>query len=78
MTVHSNRSFTISWREDLTRNYVCYSAEWTAPGRKAAYMSFHSNRSSRTLTFKSEEDKVLLVTSPVGLKPFFFSFLKEI
>lgn len=52
--VHSNRSFTISWREELMEKYICYSAEWMVRGQKAAYMSYHSKSSSRTLNFLSE------------------------
>lgn len=50
MTIHSNRSFTISLRDNLMGNYVCYFAEWTARGRKAAFMSYHSQNISRTLS----------------------------
>lgn len=55
MTVHNNRSFTISLRENLMEKYVCYSAEWMQQGQKAAFMSYHSETSSRTLTLKSED-----------------------
>eukprot|EP00066_Takifugu_rubripes_P028291 XP_011617557.1 PREDICTED: interleukin-31 receptor subunit alpha-like [Takifugu rubripes] len=51
VTVHSNRSINISWRDDLMEKYVCYSAEWMVRGQKAAYMSYHSKGSSRMLNF---------------------------
>lgn len=54
VTVHSNRSFTISLRDSLMGKYVCYSAEWLARGQKAAFMSYYSQMTSRTLTLKSE------------------------
>lgn len=54
VTVHSNRSFTISLRDNLMGKYVCYSAEWMEPGHKAASMSYYSQDNSRTLTLKSE------------------------
>lgn len=58
MTVHGNRSFTISVRDDVIQNYVCYSAEWMGRGQKAAYMSYYSTDNSRTLVFKSEGNDV--------------------
>lgn len=60
MTVHSNRSLTVSWRDDLSQKYVCYSAEWMLPGRKAAYMSYYSKGNSRMLNFLSEGAKFCL------------------
>ncbi|KAM6975868.1 leukemia inhibitory factor receptor [Tautogolabrus adspersus] len=44
--VHSNTSFTINWKDDLIKNYVCYSVEWAKKGNKAAYMSFYQNENN--------------------------------
>ncbi len=51
VTVHSNTSFTVSWKDNLIRNYVCYSVEWMKKGHKAAYMPFYQNEyNNRTLS----------------------------
>lgn len=54
VTVRSNSSFNISWRADLARTYVCYSAEWTSRGQKAAFVSFYSQNNYKMLTLKSK------------------------
>ncbi|KAL3041960.1 hypothetical protein OYC64_020017 [Pagothenia borchgrevinki] len=55
VTVHSNTSFTIHWKEDLIKNYVCYSVEWMERGHKAGSMSFYENKyNHRTLTYLPE------------------------
>ncbi|XP_031716078.1 protein sidekick-2 [Anarrhichthys ocellatus] len=46
VTVHSNTSLTIYWKDDLIKNYVCYSAEWTKGGHKATHMSFYQNKNN--------------------------------
>ncbi|XP_042364754.1 leukemia inhibitory factor receptor isoform X2 [Plectropomus leopardus] len=48
--VHSNTSFTISWKDNLIKKYVCYSVEWMRNGHKAVYMSFYQRKqNNRTL-----------------------------
>ncbi|XP_055369125.1 oncostatin-M-specific receptor subunit beta isoform X2 [Betta splendens] len=42
VTVHSNKSFTVHWRDSLKR-YVCYCVEWNKRGHKAFYKSFFEN-----------------------------------
>ncbi|XP_069556861.1 uncharacterized protein, partial [Brachyistius frenatus] len=50
VTVHSNSSFTIYWKDALIQTYVCYSVEWREAGRNAVYMSFYqSDVNYRTL-----------------------------
>lgn len=51
MTVHSSRSFHISWRAGP---YVCYSAEWTRRGQEAAFKSFCSQDNYKMVYLKSE------------------------
>lgn len=74
MTVQSQRSFTISWRADPMRRYVCYCAEWTGGGRRAAYMSFYNVGNSRTLNFKGEGAELCSRWRPrlTGMAFFFF------
>ncbi|XP_033951177.1 leukemia inhibitory factor receptor isoform X2 [Pseudochaenichthys georgianus] len=51
VTVDNNTSFTIHWKEDLIKNYVCYSVEWMERGHKAGSMSFYEDEyNHRTLT----------------------------
>ncbi|XP_034565717.1 interleukin-31 receptor subunit alpha [Notolabrus celidotus] len=51
VTVHSSRSFTVSWSDNLIQKYVCYSVEWMKKGQKAAHMPFYENENNnRTLT----------------------------
>nr|XP_040052779.1 interleukin-6 receptor subunit beta [Gasterosteus aculeatus aculeatus] len=55
VTVHSDVSFTISWKDDLVKTYVCFCAEWRRKGHEAAYKSFYQNRDNhRTLSPLSE------------------------
>ncbi|XP_068562652.1 interleukin-31 receptor subunit alpha [Cebidichthys violaceus] len=55
VTVHSNTSFTIYWKDNLIKNYVCYSAEWTKKGHKATHMSFYRNKNNyKTLSSLAE------------------------
>ncbi|XP_023122415.2 interleukin-31 receptor subunit alpha isoform X2 [Amphiprion ocellaris] len=50
VTVHNNTSFTIYWKDDLIKTFVCYSVEWREKGHNALYMSFYQNvQNSRTL-----------------------------
>lgn len=44
VTVHSNTSFTVHWKDRLVQKYVCYCVEWRKKGDKVAYMSFHQNK----------------------------------
>nr|XP_020472532.1 interleukin-6 receptor subunit beta-like isoform X2 [Monopterus albus] len=46
VTVHSNTSFTIYWKDNLIRTYVCYCVEWWQKGQKAAYKSFYQDRNN--------------------------------
>lgn len=42
--VHSNKSFTVSWTDNLIQTYVCYSVEWRTKDHKACqYMSFYQD-----------------------------------
>ncbi|AWP15568.1 putative interleukin-31 receptor subunit alpha-like [Scophthalmus maximus] len=51
VTVHSNTSFTVYWKDDVIKTYVCYSVEWRQKGHKAASMSFYQNANNwRTLS----------------------------
>lgn len=50
VTVHSNTSFTIYWKDNLIKKYVCYSVEWIKKGHKVNYKSFYENANNyRTL-----------------------------
>ncbi|XP_008274360.1 interleukin-31 receptor subunit alpha [Stegastes partitus] len=50
VTVHHNTSFTVYWKDDLIRTFVCYSVEWREEGEKTVYMSFYQDaQNSRTL-----------------------------
>ncbi|KAM8827360.1 interleukin-6 receptor subunit beta [Spinachia spinachia] len=44
VTVHSNASFTVHWKDNLVKSYVCFSVEWTRKGHRAAYKSFYQNK----------------------------------
>ncbi|XP_035847341.1 interleukin-31 receptor subunit alpha isoform X2 [Sander lucioperca] len=51
VTVHSNTSFTIYWKDNLIKECVCYSVEYMKKGHKAAYMPFYQNTNNyRTLS----------------------------
>ncbi|KAM9338712.1 leukemia inhibitory factor receptor [Symphorus nematophorus] len=51
VTVRGNTSFTIYWKDDLIKNYVCYSVEWMKTGHKAVNKSFYENQNNfRTLS----------------------------
>ncbi|XP_034402997.1 leukemia inhibitory factor receptor isoform X2 [Cyclopterus lumpus] len=55
VTVHSNTSFTVYWRDNLIRHYVCYSVEWMKKGQEATHMSFYQNTHNyRTLSLLRE------------------------
>ncbi|XP_028318564.1 interleukin-31 receptor subunit alpha-like isoform X2 [Gouania willdenowi] len=60
VTVHHNNSFTIHWRDDLIKSYVCFSAEWRTKTHKGFHESFH------------EQDKNYKTISPLPepLEPF--------
>ncbi|XP_029940523.1 interleukin-31 receptor subunit alpha [Salarias fasciatus] len=50
VTVHHNNSFTVFWKDNLSRSYVCYSVEWWEKEQKTIYMSFHESKNNyRTL-----------------------------
>lgn len=51
MTVHNNTSFTVSWKDNLIKTYVCYCVEWRKKGQKALYKSFFQNEvNNRTIS----------------------------
>ncbi|KAM4528250.1 leukemia inhibitory factor receptor [Odontesthes bonariensis] len=51
VTVRDNTSFTIYWKDDLIKTYVCYSVEWRKKGHPPLYMSFYQNTQNyRTLS----------------------------
>ncbi|KAM7392510.1 hypothetical protein PAMA_007566 [Pampus argenteus] len=51
VSVHSNVSFTIYWKDDLIKTYVCYSVEWREKGHEAVSMSFYQDAMNhRTLS----------------------------
>ncbi|KAK5611966.1 hypothetical protein CRENBAI_005384 [Crenichthys baileyi] len=55
VTVHNSTAFTIYWRTDLIRMYVCYSVEWMEKGHSAHYRSFfEDSNSNKTLSSLSE------------------------
>lgn len=43
VTLSSNSSLTLYWKDDLIKNYSCYSVEWSKKPDKAAYMPFFEN-----------------------------------
>ena len=48
VTVHGNRSFTVSWGDDLIQSpSVCYCVEWIKEGHRAAHKSFYENMYNR-------------------------------
>ncbi|XP_030291005.1 leukemia inhibitory factor receptor [Sparus aurata] len=56
VTVHSNTSLTIYWKDNLIEKYVCYSAEWIKKGHKSAYMSFFQDEDNyKTLSLSLQE-----------------------
>lgn len=56
VTVHSNTSFTIYWKDDLIKTYVCFSVEWWKKGQKVTHVSFYeSDRNHKTLHPKGLE-----------------------
>ncbi|XP_060928588.1 interleukin-31 receptor subunit alpha [Limanda limanda] len=46
VTVHSNISFTVSWKDDLIKTYVCFSAEWMRKRHQRASKSFYQNENN--------------------------------
>ncbi|GAA6219225.1 interleukin-31 receptor subunit alpha-like [Lates japonicus] len=55
ITVHSNTSFTVYWKDDLIKTYVCYSVEWRKKGHKAVYKPFYQDAvNQRTLSHLPE------------------------
>ncbi|XP_041825704.1 leukemia inhibitory factor receptor [Melanotaenia boesemani] len=51
VTVRNNTSFTIYWKDDMTKVYSCYSVEWKKKGHTGLYKSFHQNSENyKTLT----------------------------
>ncbi|XP_018549758.1 interleukin-31 receptor subunit alpha isoform X2 [Lates calcarifer] len=55
ITVHSNTSFTVYWKDDLIKTYVCYSVEWREKGHKAVHKPFYQDAvNQRTLSHLPE------------------------
>ncbi|XP_026152547.1 protein sidekick-1 isoform X2 [Mastacembelus armatus] len=50
VTVHNNMSFSIYWKNELSKTFVCFSVEWRRSGHKTLHMSFHENANYRTLS----------------------------
>ncbi|XP_038588961.1 interleukin-31 receptor subunit alpha isoform X2 [Micropterus salmoides] len=51
VTVHNEKSFTIYWKDDFIKKYVCFSVEWMKRGHKVAYKSFYEDENNyRTLS----------------------------
>ncbi|XP_072227845.1 interleukin-31 receptor subunit alpha [Leuresthes tenuis] len=51
VTVRHNTSFTIYWKDDLIKKYVCYSVEWRKKGLPPLYKSFYQDTQNyRTLS----------------------------
>ncbi|XP_070781171.1 interleukin-31 receptor subunit alpha [Enoplosus armatus] len=46
ITVHNETSFTVYWKDDLIKNYVCFSVEWMKKGHKAAHKPFYENENN--------------------------------
>ncbi|XP_062290432.1 uncharacterized protein LOC133995137 [Scomber scombrus] len=50
VTVHDNTTFTIYWKDDLIKKYVCYCVEWrTKEHETAAYMSFYQDAKNQRI-----------------------------
>ncbi|XP_053195483.1 interleukin-31 receptor subunit alpha [Scomber japonicus] len=50
VTVHDNTTFTIYWKDDLIKKYVCYCVEWkTKEHETAAYMSFYQDAENQRI-----------------------------
>ncbi|KAM4719594.1 interleukin-31 receptor subunit alpha [Anableps anableps] len=55
VTVHNSTAFTIYWRSDQLRMYVCYVVEWMIKGHSTWYRSFFEDtNASKTLSSLSE------------------------
>ncbi|PWA26669.1 hypothetical protein CCH79_00001150 [Gambusia affinis] len=54
-TVHNSTAFTIHWRADRVRKYVCYVVEWMKKGHSGWYQSFFEDtEASKTVSSLSE------------------------
>lgn len=54
VTVHSSTSFTIYWKDDLIKTYICYSVEWREKGHEIVHKSFFEDETNyRTLSISS-------------------------
>ncbi|XP_023194627.1 interleukin-31 receptor subunit alpha-like [Xiphophorus maculatus] len=55
VTVHNSTAFTIHWRADRIRKYVCYVVEWMKKGHSGWYQSFFEDtNAARTVSSLSE------------------------
>ncbi|XP_053266809.1 interleukin-31 receptor subunit alpha isoform X2 [Pleuronectes platessa] len=55
VTVHSDTSLTVYWKDDLIKTYVCFSAEWMRKRHHRASMSFYQKAYNwRTLSSLQE------------------------
>ncbi|KAK2888051.1 leukemia inhibitory factor receptor isoform X1 [Channa argus] len=66
VTVHNKMSFTVHWKDDLIKTYVCYSVEWRRKGHRAVHKSFfqadHNYWNSSTLPEPLEPYKRYTIT----------------
>ncbi|KAM9841630.1 leukemia inhibitory factor receptor [Aulostomus maculatus] len=51
VTTDKNTSFTLYWKDNLIKKYICYCAEWSRKGHRTWFMSFYQNKKNqRTLS----------------------------
>lgn len=43
VSVNNSTELKISWKDDLIKQFVCYSVEWRKKGHSALYKSFYEN-----------------------------------
>ncbi|RVE66078.1 hypothetical protein OJAV_G00122890 [Oryzias javanicus] len=43
VSVHNSTAFSIRWRPDVLKTFVCYSVEWKGSGQTAIYKSFYED-----------------------------------
>ncbi|XP_013880383.1 interleukin-31 receptor subunit alpha [Austrofundulus limnaeus] len=43
VSVNNSTALTVSWKDDLIKQFVCYSVEWRKKGHSALYKSFYEN-----------------------------------
>ncbi|XP_008421701.1 interleukin-31 receptor subunit alpha [Poecilia reticulata] len=55
VTVHNSTAFTIHWRPDRIRKYVCYVVEWMKQGHSGWYLSFFEDAIARKTVSSIQE-----------------------